>query len=107
MSIVFLGRVFAPTPENYEVALPPDAPPPAPPKNHTTVQLYLLQRWFTYKQTRFPETVFNVDSRKPHNFASMFVAQRWVRKLFFVPGVCCVYTSWDELLTLSAFHCAG
>jgi hypothetical protein len=59
------------------------------------------------KKQRFPETVFNVDTRENHTTSQLYLLQRWLRKMCFVPGLLCVYTSWDELLILSAFHCAG
>ena len=59
------------------------------------------------KKQRFPETLFNEDTRQNHTTVQRYLLQRWARKMFFVPGVLCVYTSSDELLILSASHCAG
>ena len=71
------------------------------------MQVYVLQRWARQKNSAFLKLVFNEDTRQNHTTVQRYLLQRWALKMFFVPGVLCVYTSSDELLILSAFHCAG
>ena len=76
-------------------------------KSHTTLQLYLLQRWAPKQKQRIPEIVFDVDTQQNHTTLQLYLFQRWARKMYVVPGVLWVHTSSDELLILSACHWAG